>query len=186
MKCVRRRTAITAMSRSTRDLIYRIFVITHVAPTLLMVLPLVIPPGYLPSWTRLPSKWYIDMSHDPLLRGKSLPGGWFGGLCVCEVLLQLPYFLWALTIPIGTTSLEMTLTLGDQRLELPSLAYSVHTTTATFAVVCELFAFSESVVPKADLIRLASIYIPFQAITAMMAIDMYKRVRRRLSGAKQE
>src|SRR5271155_253792 len=39
--------------------------------------------------------------NDPLVGGKSFPGGWFGGFYACEVLLQLPYFLWALTVPIG-------------------------------------------------------------------------------------
>jgi len=110
-----------------------------------------------------------------LVGGKSFPGGWFGGFYACEVLLQLPYFLWALTVPIG-----------DKRLEPPSLAYSVHPSTAILACVCELFAFPETVVPWSEKMSLSAMYIPFQVVVGLMAIDMYKRLRRRLEGVKQE
>jgi hypothetical protein len=89
------------MSRSTRDLIYRLFVISHIAPSILLALPQVVPGSLLPSWSTVPLQWYLTTYHDPLGGGKSFPGGWFGGLTVCEVLLQLPYFLWAVTVPIG-------------------------------------------------------------------------------------
>jgi hypothetical protein len=174
------------MSRSTRDLIYRLFVISHIPPSLILALPQILPETIQPNWARKPLQWYLSTYNDPLGGGKSFPGGWFGGLTVCEVLLQLPYFLWALTMPIGMLTVGGTDDLGDQRLELPSLAYGIHAVTATFAAICELFAFRDAVLPITDKIKLGGMYIPFAMIMGMMAIDMYKRVRTRIEGIKQE
>ena len=76
--------------------------------------------------------------------------------------------------------------LGDKRLELPSLAYSIHATTTVFAAICELFAFPENVLCTSDKVILGMSYIPFQIVTGLMAIDMYKRVRRRIEAPKQD
>src|SRR5271170_2774321 len=89
------------MSRSTRDLLYRVFIITHILPSVLLAIPGVLPSHLLPSWCNKPLQLYLSTYNDPLVGGKSFPGGWFGGFYVCEVLLQLPYFLWALSVPIG-------------------------------------------------------------------------------------
>jgi hypothetical protein len=69
---------------------------------------------------------------------------------------------------------------------LPTLAYAIHASTAGFAAVCELFAFPESILPQSDKIILGAMYIPFQLVVGVMAIDMYKRIRRRLQGIKQQ
>jgi hypothetical protein len=62
----------------------------------------------------------------------------------------------------------------------------VHASTAVFAAVCELFAFPSSVLLQSDKLALGAMYIPFQVVMGIMAIDMYKRVRKRLEGTKQE
>jgi hypothetical protein len=87
--------------KSTRDWIYRIFIISHILPTLFLAVPLVIPNRVLPKWYKKPLELYLSTYDDPLVGGKSFPGGWFGGLSVCEVILQSPYFFWALTVPVG-------------------------------------------------------------------------------------
>lgn len=88
------------MSRQTRDLIYRIFIICNILATIILALPLVCQP-VLPLWAQKPVDFYLSKYNDPIVGGKSFPGGWFGGLSVCEVFLHLPYFLWAVTIPVG-------------------------------------------------------------------------------------
>ena len=90
------------MLQRTRDLIYRTFIICHIIPTLLLAVPVVLSPQTLPSWCLKPLRLYLATYNDPLLGKKSYPGGWFGGLTLCEAVLQLPYFFWALTIPVGT------------------------------------------------------------------------------------
>lgn len=146
-----------------------------------------LPSHVLPAWSTKPLKLYLSTYNDPLGGGKSVPGGWFGGLLVCEVLLQLPYFVWALTLPVGNNLPSIALNIpGDKRLELPSLAYSVHASTAILAAICELFAFPETILSQSERITLGAMYIPFQLVLAVMAVDMYKRVRRRLDGIKQD
>jgi len=102
-KCFTFRHTQMAMARSTRDLIYRIFIIFHILPSVLLALPLVLPDSILPAWSKKPLELYLSTYNDPLGGGKSFPAGWFGGLSICEVLLQLPFFIWALTIPMGKT-----------------------------------------------------------------------------------
>ena len=89
------------MLQRTRDLIYRTFIICHIPPTLLLAVPLVLSPQALPPWCLKPLRLYLATYNDPLPGKKSYPGGWFGGLTLCEVVLQFPYFLWALSIPVG-------------------------------------------------------------------------------------
>src|ERR1700721_1603174 len=117
------------MSRSIRDLIYRIFIVIHIFPSVLLALPAVVGRAKLPFWCFTALDWYNSTYNDPLPSGKSWPGGWFGGLSICEILLQLPYFFWTLTLPIGL-SLCGDSDSGDPKLELPSLVYSVQATTA--------------------------------------------------------
>jgi hypothetical protein len=52
--------------------------------------------------------------------------------------------------------------------------------------MCELFTFPDAIVTKSEKIALGSMYIPFQIILGAMAIDMYKRVRMRVDGVKQD
>lgn len=174
------------MSRSTRDVSYRIFIIIHILPSILLAIPGVLSNHILPPWSQKPLQLYLSTYNDPLAGGKSFPGGWFGGFSACEVLLQLPYFLWALTIPIGIHCFVSQLKKGDKRLELPSLAYSVHASTAVLACVCELFAYPETVLTWSEKVTLGAMYIPFQILLGLMAIDMYKRIRIRLEAVKQE
>ena len=174
------------MSRQVRDFVYRLFIIVHIPPTIVLALPLILPQSILPSWARKGVEYYLSTHNDPLLAGKSYPGGWFGGLSVCEVLLHLPFFLWALRLPIGQCQFVRADALGDRRLELPSLVYSVHAWTCVLAAMCELFSFPPSVLNTSDKFKMGMMYIPFQVVLGAMAIDMYKRVRIRLSAIKQE
>jgi hypothetical protein len=91
----------SVMSTSTRDVIYRFFVFQHILPTVLFSFPAIIGPANLPGWVNQPKEWYLTTYNDPL-GVRSFPGGWFGGLTACEVFLQLPYFIWSLTVPIGS------------------------------------------------------------------------------------
>jgi hypothetical protein len=175
------------MSRSTRDVLYRIYVIVHIFPSILLALPAVLPSSIVPAACLKPLQWYLSTYNDPLAGKKSFPGGWFGGFSVCEVLLQLPYFFWAATVPIGSIEiLGQANDLGDKRLDLPSLAYAIHATTTIFAAICELFAFPETVINTSEKITLGMSYIPFQIMTGIMAIDMYKRVRRRIEAPQKQ
>ena len=99
------------MSRSTRDVLYRVYVIVHILPTVLLTLPAVLPASIVPAACLKPLQWYLSNYNDPLVAKSTYPGGWFGGLSVCEVLLQLPYFLWATTLPIGSHGVEPELTI---------------------------------------------------------------------------
>ena len=76
--------------------------------------------------------------------------------------------------------------LGDKRLELPTLAYSIHAGTTILAAICELFAFPETAMNTSDKIIMGASYIPFQIVTGIMAIDMYKRVRSRMDAPKRD
>ena len=96
---------IAQMSRHSRDVLYRIFIICHIPATVILALPLVCHP-VLPLWTRKPLNLYLSTYNDPLVGGKSFPGGWFGGLSFCEVSLHLPYFLWTLTVPMGKATMD--------------------------------------------------------------------------------
>jgi hypothetical protein len=97
------------MNQRARDLIYRAFVISHIFPTLLLAVPLVLSPHAIPTWARKPLQFYLATYNDPLVGKKSYPGGWFGGMTLCEVALQLPYFLWTLTVPVGVFHFSSTL-----------------------------------------------------------------------------
>jgi EXPERA (EXPanded EBP superfamily) len=89
------------MSRSARDLLYRIYIIIHVFATSLLTVPVVLPRSMVPEICFKPLQWYLANYNDPLVGKKGFPGGWFGGFSVCEAWLQLPYFLWAIMLPIG-------------------------------------------------------------------------------------
>src|SRR5579859_7853267 len=67
------------MSRSTRDVLYRIYVIIHIFPTILLALPAVLPSSIVPAPCLKPLQWYLSSYNDPLAGKKSYPGGWFGG-----------------------------------------------------------------------------------------------------------
>ena len=75
---------------------------------------------------------------------------------------------------------------GEKRLELPTLAYSVHALTAVLAATCELFAFPESVLSLSEKITLGAMYVPVHMVLWVMAVDMYKRMRVRLANLKKE
>jgi hypothetical protein len=75
---------------------------------------------------------------------------------------------------------------GDKRLELPTLAYSIHALTAVLVALCELFAFPAHTLKMSDKITLGAMYLPIHFVLGIMAIDMYKRINIRLAAVKQD
>ena len=131
------------MPHSTLDVLYRLFIICHIAPTLLLAVPGVFPSCFLPLWSQKPLRWYLATYNDPLVGGKTFPGGWFGGLSACEVFLQLPYFLWAMTIPIGKIVLRRAImtcqgTSGWSCPVSPTL-FTLQLQSWSLCVICSLF-----------------------------------------------
>jgi len=52
--------------------------------------------------------------------------------------------------------------------------------------MCELFSFPDNLLSQSEKIALGAMYGPFLAIEMIMAIDMYKRIRRRVNSIKQD
>src|SRR5579859_4393895 len=102
-------TSLSEMSRSARDIVYRVYITIHIFATVFLTVPAVLPSSLVPEVCLKPVQWYLANYNDPLVGKKGSPGGWFGGFSACEAWLQLPYFLWAITLPIGSIEVRILL-----------------------------------------------------------------------------
>ncbi|KAL1747420.1 transmembrane protein 6/97 [Schizophyllum fasciatum] len=176
------------------DLLYVIYFLTHVPPTLLLDLQSIYPKEHVPAFMSGLLRTYFDFLHDPLVgRAAGFYGEkateemlWLRTFMTLEAVFQLPVFFigaYCLIKSACTTSLYPLL-----------LIYGASTATTTLPCLVYLYATPDSdewtqasnvpsITPNERLILLSS-YAPYCLIPLVMAVDMAFRLGRSKKSGK--
>lgn len=110
--------------------------------------------------TRLIRSVYLSNFNDPLISGRSDPGGWFESLIFLEGAVQLPVCFYVV-LQYARQKQHETVT------RIIIIAYSVQVMTATWACIFETLAFADlSFFERANLL---GFYLPYLIIPSLMA-----------------
>ena len=82
----------TSISSRPLDLIYAIYLITHIPPTLLLDLQAIYPPQWVPQLMKDMLSNYVELFKDPFL-GSPSTMYWFKSFVICQALFQVPFFI---------------------------------------------------------------------------------------------
>ncbi|KAH7182493.1 transmembrane protein 6/97 [Fusarium flagelliforme] len=118
---------------------------------------------------------YISISGDPFY-GPSFTGAWLHSMYYIELLVQFPlaaYIVWNMASKKPTTGPT----------ELAGLAFGCLTAMGSVACVAELLSMGGDLVSESQKMSLAwGTYAPYAVLPGIMAVDMYMRLLRRVSG----
>lgn len=85
--------ASTSLFSRPLDLLFFVYFASHIPITFLLDCQQLYPPGFIPQPLKDLSNWYITTYRDPFMTPNDFY--WFKSLVCCELLLQLPFFLYA-------------------------------------------------------------------------------------------
>lgn len=147
------------MTAAIETLTYYFFLL-HIPITLLVDLSPLYPAISVFSLSRLLREFYVSKFEDPLLAGKSVPGGWFFSFLLLEGIVQLPICIFVV-LQYKRDKEKSFLT------RLIILVYAIQVMTTTWGCLFELLSFTGlSWIKKVGLI---GFYAPYLLIPAIMA-----------------
>lgn len=146
------------------DTVSRFFFLLHIPITVLCDLAPLYPKTPLFLLPHLIRDFYLASFNDPLLAGKSQPGGWFSSFLVLEAVLQLPACVW-ISIQFHRKREHSFST------RLIVFAYCIQVTTTTWACLAEILSFDGHVLGLAEKLKLVGFYTPYLIIPLLIAVD---------------
>jgi hypothetical protein len=140
---------------------------SHIPITILIDAQSVLPTSFYPQAVRDTLAWYVSWSHDVLMDPTPGAGGmppWFTAITLAEVLLQLPFFFFAL---LAWRSRSSDLLPGLLTLRTATMAYGAHVATTLIPI----FGVFHSDARCADTKWiLTAIYMPYFVVPLLMLV----------------
>jgi hypothetical protein len=153
--------ALTGKTRKTLLL----FFASHIPITLCMDIQAVFG-AYYPMLLRNVSAWYVDTFQDPLMRDAPI---WFQSLLVCELLLQVPFFVTACYFlgqaPAQPKNPSNNNKNNDNEYHYPSwfrdacIVYGSHTATTLVPILCVILTDPGTIMTQKMV--LCGFYVPY-------------------------
>lgn len=139
-------------------LIFLFYFAVHIPISILIDAQAVLPSQWYPEALRsLVNDWYWENFHDVLMKTTPV---WFQSLVVVEMLIQLPFFVYAV----------LALAYRWNSFRIPALAYGVHLLTVMIPIIAEIACSTE--IPNEFKTRLFSIYGPWVCIPSWLLAYM--------------
>jgi len=132
-----------------------IFFGTHIPITLFVDGQALLPP-YLYTWgPGAMLKWYVSWSKDSLMSPGQHPL-WFKSIIFFELVLQVPFFFWALQVLLSPPSVK------EPKLFRPiAIAYGAHTSTTLVPILASFLFFQDKGFTDFHRWQLILIYLPY-------------------------
>ncbi|KAJ2803040.1 Transmembrane protein 97 [Coemansia guatemalensis] len=164
----------TALRRGL-DKLYLWYFVSHIPITLLIDVQPLMPPSMIPQALLGLNRLLTDTLGDPfMIVGPGHPElVWFRSMLACELVLQLPFFLYAV----------WALWTGCPRRHLPLLIYGVHVST-TMAPILGTLIRGEINRTCSERMLLVSIYLPYLLIPLSMALVSFSECSQALAAAQ--
>lgn len=149
------------------DKIFLTFFITHIPITILFDSQVLFPKSYYPSFATDLSASYAAQFKDPIMTIQP-QSPWLLSFIVCEVLLQFPFFFFAVA---GIYK-------NAKWINIPGIIYGIHVTTTVVPILAEIlftdYQAQGLVGPSTQQERLAvaGIYLPYLVIPLAFAIKL--------------
>ncbi|KAG8631432.1 hypothetical protein KVT40_000572 [Elsinoe batatas] len=160
--------ATSVFSRKT-DLFYLVFFCIH-----LVVMFNVDLVSLYPDW--LKQKYMLDLRKWQVATYKDQffvsPPAWFTLYTYLELLYHVPFCLWA--IPA--------LKNNDPRVPIQLLIYALETGITTITCIADYMSWT--VISRAEVNQLHTLYVPYLAISVFMGVDMVARLNAVVAGAR--
>ncbi|XP_070572774.1 sigma intracellular receptor 2-like [Ptychodera flava] len=142
--------------------VFFLYFASHIPITVLIDAQSVLPKEWYPQMLRDTLEWYCLKFKDPMMMD---PPVWFKSFCICEVLLQFPFFFVATAAFFQGTA---------KRLRIPLLVYSSHVATTVIAILAHILFhdFSESRYPGPETMQerlfLGAVYSPYLIVPLLL------------------
>ncbi|KAJ2519070.1 Transmembrane protein 97 [Coemansia sp. RSA 1939] len=167
----------TTSKRSYLDTLFLAYFISHIPITLTVDVQPLLPADIIPRQLLALNDLLTRQLRDPFMvldSNGDRNGGlaWFRSLLVCELVMQLPFFfyaVWALWVP-------------SPRRHLPLLVYGVHVST-TMAPILGMLFFGDIDRSCSERMLLAGIYLPYLLIPLAMACASYSKCASAISAS---
>ncbi|KAJ1667414.1 Transmembrane protein 97 [Coemansia sp. RSA 1646] len=157
----------TPTKRSRLDTLFLAYFISHIPITLCVDLQPLIPTGSVPRPLLVLNDVLTRQLRDPFMvlgNSSSSDLTWFRSLLACELVLQLPFFFYAV----------WALWVSSPRRHLPLLVYGAHVST-TMAPILGMLLFGNIDRSCHERMLLASMYVPYLLIPLAMVCVSYSR-----------
>ncbi|KAI8985112.1 transmembrane protein 6/97 [Pilobolus umbonatus] len=151
------------------DLIFVIYFITHIPPTLLLDFQALYPSDWVPQSIKDLLSLYIQTYRDPLV-GSPVTLYWFKSFIICEALFQFPFFIIA--------SIYLIKDNRDCYDTDISPVYGSHVATTVIASLAEVMFNDKYGLTVNEQYVLCGFYIPYLIIPILMVIDSSYRINR--------
>ncbi|EXX71258.1 hypothetical protein RhiirA5_272897 [Rhizophagus irregularis] len=153
----------TSITSRPLDLIFFVYFVTHIFPTIFLDSYLVLSP-LAPNFLKSINQWYTENFNDPFFVNSPI---WFKGFAHIEFLIHLPFFFY---VSIGLWKDTATI-------RLPMLIYSSHVTTTTFTCLVELLFNEHGGLTNSQRNLLIFFYFPYFLIPLVCMINSFNRIR---------
>lgn len=140
------------------DWVLVVFLASHVPVTLFFDAQIVLPRSWFPPMLQDLVVHYLSWFNDPLV---GAPAVWFRSLVWCELLFQLPFFIW------GTYAMLF----RRVGFRLPALAYAVHVLTTMVPILVALITVQDGPwgpITPGQRLFLVLLYLPYALLPALL------------------
>ncbi|KAI8094889.1 transmembrane protein 6/97 [Gilbertella persicaria] len=159
----------TLLSRPL-DLVYFIYFSSHILATCCIDSQAFLPSEWYPQVLKDLLSFYVHTYKDPFMGN---PDYWFKSFVVCELVFQLPFFVYAC---IGLLK-------NTQHLRFPLAIYGAHVATTVLPLLAEVLLNPEHKLNWTEKVILCGFYGPYFALPCIMLIDSFIRVNTTLKAA---
>ncbi|PIA17643.1 transmembrane protein 97 [Coemansia reversa NRRL 1564] len=156
------------------DKVYLWYFVSHIPITLLIDVQPLLPPDMIPQVLHGVNRLLTETLGDPFM----IVGAghselvWFRSMLLCELILQLPFFFYAV----------WALWTDNPHRHLPFLVYGVHVSTTMIPVLGTLVR-GEINRTCGERMLLASMYLPYLLVPLSMALISFTKCSRAISAA---
>ncbi|KAJ3210373.1 hypothetical protein HDU67_005365 [Dinochytrium kinnereticum] len=147
------------------DIFFTLYCLVHIPITLLIGTQNILPAEHFPLFLREALAGFAKNSGDPwlsaIVAGKALPPWWIACV-VCEIFVQLPFFLY---FPIAAI-------MRTPNIRIPSIIYGTHAATTLIPILFEVAQLYPSKISTEQLANLLGSYVPFLLIPLSLVLRM--------------
>ncbi|KAK2743839.1 hypothetical protein FQN55_007059 [Onygenales sp. PD_40] len=153
------------------DLLYLVFFALHVVIILAVDVTPLYPASFKPTFLDQIRNYYINTYQDKFF---TEPPGWFWGYIIMEAVYHLPLSIWAVRGIMRDSPL----------VPIHLLLFSMQTFMTTMTCLIEAWSWADR--SREQKVALSYLYAPYALFAAGLGLDMFCRLKERVTKAKRD